>query len=168
MTEGSAPLQNSRHEAYAVARSAGATGADAWATTFPKDARIPSANSNKVTASRTETRKEVSARIGFLTRQRRAAEARAAAEIPAFDRIDQKTLVALSLEITEVLESALDAAATSSISSTSLARLKGVLSGHLARQGKLSEEHPEILDDGQGANAIDNFNRIRFCECQTR
>lgn len=167
MTPGSAPLKNARHEAYAVARSAGATGADAWATTFSKDARIPSANSNKVTASRTEARQEVSERIGFLVRQRRAAEARAAAEIPAFDRIDKKTLIALSLEITEVLESALDAAATSSISSTSLARLKSVLGGHLSRQGRMSEEHPEILDDGKGSNAIENFKRIRFCECLT-
>lgn len=166
MTEGSAPLKNPRHEAYATARSTGATGADAWASTFSKDTRIPSANSNKVTASRVESRPETRLRIAFLTRQRRAAEARAAAEIPTFDRIDKKTLVALSLEITAVLEAALDAAATSSISSTTLARLKTVLSSHLARQGKLSEEHPEILDDGEETNAIATFNRLRFCECQ--
>lgn len=146
--EGSAPLKSARHERYAAARAAGATGADAWATTFPRDARIPSVNSNKVTASRVEARPEVRQRIDYLTRQRRAAEARAAAEITSFERVDKKTLVALSLEITEVLEDALAHAASSSISSTTLARLKTVLSSHLARQGKLSEDHPEILDDG--------------------
>mgnify|MGYP005841936939 CR=1 FL=1 len=165
MSPGSIPLKNTRHERFAQQRALGVNPSESWASTFPSDAKIPNRNSLKVTACVVGKRPDVSARINYLLKEKRVAEARLAAEIPTFDRITKRQLIDLTLEITEILEVALEKASTSSIAPTTLARLKSVLSAHLARQGRLSEEHPEIIDDGKSNEIVNKFNKLEFCTC---
>lgn len=157
----STPLANARYEIYCEGRSRGLSQADAWAATFRKDQKIPSNASNRVTGCNLEKKRpEIAARIAFLTQARRAEYQ--PEDIP--DSFGHADLVALSLEISTALETALEAAQKSSISSTALTRLKSVLSAHLARQGKMTDKGPVTPSKAQSA-AWNRFYRLEVCEC---
>lgn len=161
MDDGSQRLRNPRHERYCEGRSRGLSQADAWAQTFRKDQRIPSNDSNRVSGCRTEQRPEVAARIKHLLKARRAKNA--PDDIP--EAFDHAALVALSLEITEALESALKVAQKSSIPSAQLTRLKTVLSAHLARQGKMLDQGATTPVNASQSAAWDRFQRLEVCSC---
>lgn len=161
----SAVLKNERWEIYAQARSRGRSQADAWSETFPNGASIPDNASLRVGGHRCENRKSVALRIKNLTQKRREAEYRDAAETP--EVFDHATIVALSLEISETLENAMEAAEQSSLSSLRLSQLKSVLSGHLGRQGKLAEQSntPLATDTAPGAGTWQNVYAVEVCQC---
>lgn len=158
---GSEPLKNARHESYSDGRSRGLSQADAWARTFRKDQKIPSNASNRVTGCNLEKRGEVAARIKYLTKARRSQNEED--DLPeAFGHAD---LVELSLEISKALEAALAAAQNSSISNTALTRLKQVLSAHLARQGKMTNQGEPTPTNAAQKAMWDHFYGIEVCEC---
>ena len=159
---GATPLANKRYETYCEGRSRGLSQADAWARTFRKDQKIPNNASNRATACKLEKeRPELAARIAYLTQVRRA-ETGPDGIPEAFGHAD---LVALSLEISEALESALAAAQKSSISNTALTRLKQVLSAHLARQGKMADKGPISPSNAGQSAAWERFYSLEVCAC---
>lgn len=158
---GAHPLKKGRHETYAQGRSRGLSQADAWARTFRKDQTIPANSSNRVTGCNLEKRAEVEARIEHLTKARRAENAQD--NIP--ETFGRTELVALSLEISEALETALVAAQKSAISNTALTRLKQVLSAHLARQGKMTEKGEPTLTSTAHTAAWNHFYGLEVCDC---
>ena len=161
MNDGSQRLRNPRHERYCEGRSRGLSQADAWARTFRKEQKIPSNASNRVSGCRIEKRPEVAVRIAYLTKARRIENA--PDDIP--DTFDHAALAALSLEITQALEAALEAAQKSSIPSTQLTRLKTVLSAHLARQGKMLDQGATTPANASQSAAWDRFQRLEVCSC---
>lgn len=158
---GTEPLKNARHERYCDGRSRGLSQADAWALTFRNDQKIPANSSNRVTGCNLEKRPEVAARIEHLTKARRAENA--PDDIP--EAFGQAELVALSLEISEALEAALAAAQKSAISNTALTRLKQVLSAHLARQGKMTDQGESTPTNAAQRAMWDRFYSLEVCEC---
>ena len=159
MDSGSQPLKN-RYECFAQARARGWDQASSWASTFRKDQKIPSNASNRVSGCRAEKRPEVVARIRYLTKERRA---EAPDDIP--EVFDHAALVALSLEITQALEAALDAAKRSSISNTALTRLKQAFAAHLSRQGKMTDRGSTAPVNRSSA-AWDRFYNLDVCSCE--
>ena len=158
---GAQPLKKGRHETYARGRSRGLSQADAWAGTFRKGQKLPNNASNRVTGCNLETRPEVAARIGYLTKARRAETL--PDDTP--DTFGHAELVALSLEISDALETALVVAQKSSISNTALTRLKQVLSAHLARQGKMTEHGQTTSLNGAASAIWDRFYSLEVCTC---
>ena len=96
-----------------------------------------------------------------MTKARRAE--RAPYDIP--DTFDHAALVALSLEISEALETALEAAQKSAISNTALTRLKSVLSAHLARQGRMVDQKAKTPVNASQSAAWERFQRLEVCTC---
>ncbi len=159
---GKTTLKNTRHETYCVGRSRGLSQADAWAQTFRKGQKVPNNASNRVTGCNLEKKRpEISARIRHLTKARRAENV--LDDIP--DSFGHAELVALSLEISGALETALTAAQESSISNTALTRLKQVLSAHLARQGKMTDQGEPVPTNAAQRAVWDRFYAIKVCDC---
>lgn len=159
---GKTPLKNKRHETYCMGRSRGLTQAEAWARTFRENQKVPNNASNGVTGCNLEKKRpEISARIRHLTKTRRAENV--LDDIP--ESFGHAELVALSLEISGALETALAAAQESSISNTSLTRLKQVLSAHLARQGKMTDQGEPVPTNAAQRIVWDRFYGIKVCDC---
>lgn len=158
---GAQPLENKRHETFCVGRSRGLSQADAWVRTFSKDQKIPNNASNRVTGCNLEKRPEVAARIDYLTKVVRAEVQQT--DIP--ETFGRSELVALSLEISRALETALAAAQRSAISSTAITRLKQVLSAHLARQGKMADTCQEAPANGADSFTWDHLYNLKVCDC---
>ena len=162
MIDGSQPLENKKHERYCEARSRGLSQADAWASTFRKGEPIPNNASNRVTGCNLEKREDVNSRLAYLTKARRAENA--PDDIP--DTFDHAALVALSLEISEALESALEVAQKSAISNTALTRLKQAFAAHLARQGKMVDHGEPTSKNAAQSAAWGRFYSLEVCSCE--
>ncbi|MEP5630382.1 MAG: hypothetical protein ABJP79_00720 [Tateyamaria sp.] len=162
MIDPSLPLKNARHEAFCQARARGATLAKAWQAGVKPGGRLPDENSAKVSGHRVEKQAEVRLRIAHV---RKALEGNYQADIP--EVFDKTTIVELNLQISEVLENAYETAVTiGKVSPQKLERLRSVLSAHVGRQSKLSEEDAPVVKDTAAINAIAaRAANLGFCKC---
>ena len=166
MSDGSQPLANTRHEAYAQGRAKGLKQADAWRATIPFGTAYKGGDlSLRVSGNRVESRPEVRARIGYLIKHGRVS---APENIP--DTLTRADIVQASLEVSEALEACYRTAVKSSCSPQQIERLKSVWAAHLARQGKLDEVHAPLPDDAETdvAEIMKRIQSIGVCTCPAR
>lgn len=163
MTDPSLPLKNMRQEAFCQARARGAKLAAAWQSGVAPGGRIPDDNSAKVSGHRVEKQPAVRLRIAHI---RRELEGDYTADVP--EVFTKETIVELNLQISEVLESAYETAVTiGKVSPQKLERLRSVLSAHVGRQSKLSEEDLPTERDTSAIDAIAaRAANLRFCKCK--
>lgn len=149
---GSTPLTNVRHERFAQRFARGAKLADAWRATIPFGTAYKGGETAlRVQGHRVHQRREVIERISFLRAEMKAAQ-------DATQRFSEADLVALNLEVSDVLQAAYEAADAAQASPSKLEQLRKVLAAHLARQGKLKDrpeeprikESPALLDRMEG------------------
>lgn len=163
MTDASLPLKNQRQEAFCQARARGATLAKAWQAGVQPGGRIPDENSAKVSGHRVEKNSPlVRLRIAHI---RKELEGGYSADIP--EVFAKETIVELNLQISEVLENAYETAVTvGMVSPQKLERLRSVLSAHVGRQSKLSEEDVPVVKDNAVIDAIAaRAANLGFCKC---
>lgn len=162
--EGCTPLRNKRHEAFAQAR-VNMSIPDAWAASLPSGAKRPARNSLKAAGWKVEKRPEVQRRIAFL---RKGAEA-ARREIEV-DVLRRRDIATISLEVTDALERAFDAASRAAVPATKLEALRRVLGAHIGRQGKLTEQDG-VAPEEPATEALDGIRRLEEwepCRCRQR
>ena len=162
MTDPSLPLNNARQEAFCQARARGAKLAAAWQAGVKPGGRIPDENSAKVSGHRVEKQAEVRLRIAHI---RRELEGDYTTDVP--EVFDKTTIVELNLQISEVLEAAYETAVTiGKVSPQKLERLRSVLSAHVGRQSKLSEDDVPVERDTSVIDAIAaRAANLGFCKC---
>lgn len=162
MTDASLPLKNQRQEAFCQARARGATLAKAWQSGVKPGGRIPDESSAKVSGHRVERKDEVRLRIAHI---RKLLEGDYTADVP--EVFTKETIVELNLQISEVLEEAYETAVTiGKVSPQKLERLRSVLSAHVGRQSKLSEEDVPVVKDTAVIDAIAaRAASLGFCKC---
>lgn len=163
--DGSTPLRNQRHEAFAQAR-VNMSIPDAWGSSLGPDARRPNRASLKSAGWKVEKRPEVQRRIVFLRRE--AEKARAATAVP--DVIRRADIASISLEVTDALERAFDTASRAAVPATKLEALRRVLGAHIGRQGKLTEQDG-VAPEEPATEALGGIRRLEEwepCRCQQR
>lgn len=156
------PLTNIRHETYATARAKGLPQADSWRKTIPFGQAYSGSNTSlRVSGHRVEQRPEVRARIDWLTKR-----ARKAPEGPPAP-LSRANIVAASLEVSDSLEMAYQAAQHSTASPQAIERLKTVWAAHLARQGKMDDAAEPLLDaDATGVfDMLERIKCLEVCKC---
>lgn len=163
MTDPSLPLKNMRQEAFCQARARGAKLAAAWQAGVKPGGRIPDENSAKVSGHRVEKQPAVRLRIAHI---RKELEGDYSADVP--EVFTKETIVELNLQISEILESAYETAvAVGKVSPQKLERLRSVLSQHVGRQSKLSEEDVPVIKDTTVIDAIAaRAADLGFCKCK--
>ena len=163
----SLPLRNKRHEMFALQRAKGVDQGAAWKNTIPfGQAYNGGANSLRVSGHRVEKRLDVKARIRMLI-----AEARSdASEVP--DTFERGDIIKLTLEVSEGLQNAYEAALEANVSPLRLEQLRTVFASHLARQGKMTEEADEAIPDDAAAARVRKMaewmHDVGECQCQKR
>lgn len=166
MSDGSQPLANTRHEAYAQGRAKGLKQADAWKATIPFGTAYKGGDlSLRVSGNRVESRPEVRARIDYLIKHGRVS---APENIP--DTLTRADIVQASLEVSEVLETCYRTAVKSSCSPQQIERLKSVWAAHLARQGKLEQANEPLPTDTKidVAEIMTRIQEMGACTCPAR
>ena len=162
MSDGTMPLTEKRAEKFAQARAKGVSQAEAYKATIPFGTAHSGDNASlRVSGHRLEKRPDVASRIAFLRKQARSGAG------DTNKPLTKSEVVAISLEVSQTLESTYKAALSSSVSPQALERLKAVLAAHLARQGKLDDETTPLSDDTD-VEISTMMNRIELggCTCQ--
>lgn len=153
--DGSLPLENQRHEAFARERARGLSLAQAWLKAAPEGPEL-SPETCKANGWRCQSRPEVSARIKGLAQERaeRIAEGR-----KSLARPDAMTIMG---RVSDVLKATYEAAKGVGAPDSKLALIRRTWSSHVARMSKMSpRSYAQDSDDDQ----FSIWSRIRGCPC---